>query len=107
MADIRGVFGRRLRAARKRARMTQAQLGAAAGLDPLTAGSRVNRYEKGTHMPDFQIAQRLAEAAGVPVAYLYCDDDRLANLIAAWPKVDSPGQERLLKQAEILSAEQI
>lgn len=41
----------------------------------------MSRYETGTHLPDEQFAKRLADVLDVPMAYLYCDDDLIAELL--------------------------
>ncbi|WP_407332545.1 helix-turn-helix domain-containing protein [Enterovibrio sp. 27052020O] len=89
-------FPTRLRAARKAAGMTQQQLGINLGMDPNTASARLNQYEKGKHAPDYQTAKRLADELGVPVAYLYCDDDMLAALLLAASKLSPNKQQELL-----------
>ncbi|STQ76618.1 helix-turn-helix domain-containing protein [Grimontia hollisae] len=89
-------FPIRLRAARKAAGMTQQQLGINLGMDPNTASARLNQYEKGKHSPDYQTAKRLADELGVPVAYLYCDDELLASLLLALAKLPKNKQQELL-----------
>ncbi len=75
------VFGGRLKEARLRVGLSQKRLGIAAGLDEFVASARINRYELGVHKVDYPFACRLAAVLQVPVAYLYADDDRLAELI--------------------------
>ncbi|WER46604.1 helix-turn-helix transcriptional regulator [Cupriavidus sp. WKF15] len=79
------VFGRRLRRARRLARIPQDKLGVAIGLDETTASARISRYETGVHEPSFEIARKLAAVLKVPTAYLYCDQDELAEFLLAWP----------------------
>jgi transcriptional regulator with XRE-family HTH domain len=86
----------RLKAARCAARLTQMQLGQRLGLDDNTASARMNQYEKGKHNPDYQTLQRIAEVLGVPVAYFYCDDDALAELICVLAKQPSATTAALL-----------
>lgn len=61
--------------------LSQKRLGIAAGLDEFVASARINRYELGVHKVDYPFACRLAAVLHVPVAYLYSDDGRLAELI--------------------------
>jgi transcriptional regulator with XRE-family HTH domain len=75
------IFGRRLREARQRIGMPQDKLGVEIGLDESSSSARISRYETGKHEAPYATAQKLAKALGIPVAYLYCDDDRLAELI--------------------------
>ncbi len=80
-ADPKAIFCRRLREARLAVGLSQKQLGIKAGLDPFVASTRVNRYEVGVHEPDLGMAARLADAASVPLAYFYANDDDLAQMI--------------------------
>ncbi|MDI9234741.1 helix-turn-helix domain-containing protein [Limnohabitans lacus] len=75
------VFGRRLKAARRRQGLAQDKLGVLIGLDEHTASARISRYENGIHEPPVKTAQLIAVILNVPLAYLYCEDDRLADLI--------------------------
>lgn len=76
------MIGKRLKAARKAAHMTQTDLAKRAGIDELTV-SRISHYETDTHSPNFQQACRFAEVLGVPECYLYCRDDVLAEQLLA------------------------
>ena len=75
------LFGRRLRAAREHAFLPQDRLGVLIGLDEGCSSARISRYETGTHEPPFAIAVSLARVLKIPVAYLYCLEDDLADLI--------------------------
>lgn len=94
------IFSRRLRQARQDAGLSQKDLGILAGLDPFAASTRINRYEQGVHAPDQATAKRLAKALGVPLAYLYADNERLARMIRAFSALDVEEQERILKVIE-------
>jgi len=61
--------------------LSQDKLGVLLGLDEQTASARISRYENGIHEPPLKTAQSIAVTLGVPLAYLYCDDNRLAELI--------------------------
>lgn len=76
------MIGKRLKAARKAAKMTQTELAKHAGIDELTV-SRISHYETGTHSPNFQQACRFADVLDVPECYLYCRDDVLAEQLLA------------------------
>jgi len=93
----KNVFCRRLREARLAAGLSQKTLGIAAGIDPGVASARVNRYETGTHEPGIGTTTHLARALGVPLAYLYAEDDRLAKLIERFAAMTRRKQEELLK----------
>ncbi len=75
------VFGRRLKSARQSMGLSQDKLGVLLGLDEQTASARISRYENGIHEPPLKTAHSIAVTLGVPLAYLYCDDNRLAELI--------------------------
>ena len=93
----------RLKSARKAAGYTQQQLGMALGMEPNTASARMNQYEKGKHTPDYQTMKRIADELGVPVAYFYCDDDLLAELICALGQVDAQKKQELLDEIKALN----
>lgn len=71
----------RLKQARKAAGIAQDRLGVLIGLDEHTASARMSRYENGIHQPPIQTAMLIAEKLSVPLAYLYCDDDRMARVL--------------------------
>ncbi len=80
---IQTIFAERLKAARAKAGLSQKQLGIKAGIDEFAASARMNQYERGKHLPDLDTAKRLADALEVPMAYLYCPEDELAELLLA------------------------
>ncbi|WP_152566108.1 helix-turn-helix domain-containing protein [Lysobacter antibioticus] len=51
------------------------------GLPQETAAVRINRYEKAVHDADLATARRIAEALGVPLAFLYAETDTMAEAI--------------------------
>ena len=75
------LFGLRLRTARERAGLAQDRLGVMIGIDESCSSARISRYETGVHEPPFGIAQNLATALDVPVAYFYCPEDATAELL--------------------------
>ena len=79
------LFARRLKTARKRAGLTQIELGVEAGIDEYSASARVNQYERGKHWPDFGTAKRLAAVLHVPTAYFYAEEDAIAELVVRVP----------------------
>lgn len=62
---------------------SQERLGIDTGIEEATASARMNQYEQGKHLPDLQQAKRFAEALDVPLAYLFCTEDNLAELLLA------------------------
>lgn len=81
---------------------SQEALGVAAGIDEVSAGSRVNHYEQGRHAPDLEMAARLASALDVPLAYLYCHEDQLAKLLLLANSLPDELQAELLNVAQNL-----
>lgn len=90
----------RLAEARKRAGLSQRQLGVLADLDPTVASPRINQYERGKHEPQLKTAKRLAEVLGIPPAFLYTEDDLLAALLLHWNELSLRQKKDLLKQVE-------
>lgn len=91
------VWARRLKQARLAAGLSQRQLGIAAGLDEFVASTRVNRYELGVHAADYQISMLLARALGVPVAFLYCDDEEMAETLIAFHRAPAAIRRHVLE----------
>lgn len=89
---------KRLKAARLRAKLSQRQLGIAAGMDEFSASPRVNQYERGKHTPDLHTAERLAKVLGCPTAYLYAREDDLAELILLWAELPERQRRQILSQ---------
>lgn len=96
------LFGRRLREARLRHGIAQDKLGVAVGLDEGSSSARISRYETGTHEPPFSMAEKLSDVLCVPVAYFYCADDALAELLDAYAKLDSEARTTILVFARSL-----
>ena len=92
------VFAERLAQARARTGLTQAELGLRAGLDPAVASPRINQYERGKHEPQLKTAKRLADVLGIPPAFLYTEDDLLAELLLRWNDLSLRQKKELLKQ---------
>jgi len=98
LKPTRTIFGKRLREARVRARLTQEGLGVAIGLDEGNACIRISRYESGVHAPPLDVVVALAQALSVPPAYLLTTDDRLASMMLGLCRLD----DAQLSQVETL-----
>ena len=77
--------------------IAQDKLGVKIGLDESVASARISRYESGVHEPPIKTARDIAHALDVPLGYLYCDDDRLAEIILAASELPADDQEQVLK----------
>ena len=95
-------FARRLKSARESLQISQMELGVRSGIDEFSASARINQYERGKHTPHFGTATALAKALGVPTAYLYCEDDLLADLIALYASKTAAQRKALLQYAKSL-----
>jgi transcriptional regulator with XRE-family HTH domain len=94
------VFGARLRHVRERLGMAQEKLGVQIGIDESASRARISRYETGVHEPPIGTARLLAQALNVPLAYLYCDDDEIANLLLNLTTLPPATQDRAMKAFE-------
>jgi transcriptional regulator with XRE-family HTH domain len=72
-----------MRARREELGWSQEKVGVLIGLDESSSRARISRYELGVHEPPIAIARLIADALGVPLPYLYCDDDDVAALLLA------------------------
>lgn len=95
----------RLKDARKAAGYSQKKLGILAGIDEFTSSARMNQYETGRYVPDYNILANIANVLGIPPAYFYCDDDRLAELILLYGKLADDKQRLLLTIASSINIE--
>lgn len=93
------LFGRRLREARRRMGIAQDKLGVVIGIDEGSSSARMSRYETGIHEPQFATAERLASALKVPVAYFYCDEDRLADFLIYYASLEENQKDQVLALA--------
>jgi len=92
------IYAIRLRAARGTTTLSQRGLGLELDMDPGGASPRINQYEQGRREPDLLTAQRLAAALNVPLAYLFCEDDVMAEVLVGLHRASKR------KRAEALTA---
>jgi len=71
----------RLKQARIKCNISQRSLGIAAGIDPASASARMNQYERGKHVPDYDTLCKLANVLCVPVPYFYASDDEAVFML--------------------------
>ena len=91
-------FTKRLKEARKRAGLTQQQLGLFAGLDEDNAGAKMNQYEQGVHIPKFPRLKNIASALKVSTAYFYAESDELAELLYHYEKLSKKERQNIIKK---------
>jgi transcriptional regulator with XRE-family HTH domain len=77
-------------------------VGVLIGIEESSSRARISRYELGVHEPPVATSRLLASALGVPLAYLYCDEDDTAALLLALNEM-SPSA-RTLEARKLLSA---
>lgn len=89
---------KRLKEARKAAKLSQKQLGIAAGMDEFSASARMNHYEKGRHTPDYSMLKRIAKVLNLPVAYFYAESDEMAKLLYLFEQMKKSDRLKLIKK---------
>ncbi|WP_428852595.1 helix-turn-helix domain-containing protein [Imbroritus primus] len=90
------TFAQRLKEARKRAGLSQEALGRNAGLDEMSASTRMNRYELGKRMPDPELVERIAVVLNLPAAYFYAVSDDEAELLIKFHRLSSEGRAKVM-----------
>ena len=93
------VLAQRIRQAREAIVLPQDKLGVLIGLDEGCSSARISRYESGKHQPPLKTAQLLASKLGVPTAYLFCEDDLLAEAIL---KLARLSKSKLAQQIKLI-----
>lgn len=86
----------RLKDARKRAKITQKELGVRIGMDQSSASGRMNHYEKGRHTPDIHTLQRMADELDVPLNYFFCETEVTAELACLIAKLSDDDKKVLI-----------
>lgn len=96
------VVGRRIRLLREELGWSQEKVGVAIGIDESSARARISRYELGVHEPPLPTVRLIADALGVPLMYLYCEDDQVADLLLRLyrlePKIRAQKVEQFCKE---------
>ena len=93
------TLSRRLREARLEAGLSQEQLGLRIGLEPESASTRMNRYERGKRAPDFDLVERIAAELGLPAAYFYAVEDDEAELLKRYGRLNAKRKKLVLEVA--------
>lgn len=68
-------------------------------------GVRINRYEQGVNRADMDTAAALARALGVPLAYLFAEEDDQAELLLAFAQLTKSERTKLLAQIKRMIAD--
>ena len=92
------VVGRRIRLLREELGWSQEKLGVAIGIDESSARARISRYELGVHEPPLPTVRLIADALNVPLSYLYCEDDLVAQLLLRLHRLEASSQNLLLNR---------
>ena len=87
----------RLKEARTLAGLSQKELGIRAGIDEFSASPRINHYEKGRHLPDYTMVERMADVLGVPVPYFYASDEVMAEIVLLAGRMPTGERQKLLE----------
>ncbi|MEH0689933.1 helix-turn-helix transcriptional regulator [Vibrio cholerae] len=86
----------RLKEARKKAGITQKNLGVMIGMEESSASGRMNHYEKGRHTPDISALKKMADVLGVPLNYFFCEDESSAELACLIAKMNEADKKKLI-----------
>lgn len=99
------ITGRRIRVLREELGWSQEKLGVGIGIDESSARARISRYELGVHEPPLPTVRLIADALGVPMMYLYCEDEQVAQLLLAIHRLDPTKRPQRVEQfLEMLAA---
>lgn len=104
-ASKTNLFGRRLREARQQFGIPQDKLGVMIGLDESCSSARMSRYENGVHEPPFKTIEKIASALQLPLAYFFCEDDRLANIISSYQTSNEEQKQSIVDFVRCLKME--
>ena len=96
------IVGRRIKDLREQLGWSQEKIGVAIGIDESSSRARISRYELGVHEPPVPTARAIADALGVPLAYLYCEDDKVAALLLALHKLKPGARDRKVAELSAL-----
>ena len=92
------VVGRRMKTLREQHGWSQERVGVEIGIDESSSRARISRYELGVHEPPLPTARLIANALGVPLPYLYCEDDKVATLLLALHRLSEGERNRMVQE---------
>ena len=90
----------RLKEVRKKAKISQKELGLRIGIDDSSASARMNQYEKGKHTPDISTLKKMANELGVPLSYFFCEDECSAKLVCLIAEMSDKEKRELIEKME-------
>lgn len=99
------VLAKRIKSARLSAGLSQEALGLAAGLDEMSASTRMNRYELGKRVPTPDLVEKFGDVLGVSAAFFYAVEEDEAELILKYHKLDSQSKSQVLDYVRGLQPE--
>lgn len=79
--------------------LSQRALGGLVSESKSNGSVRINRYEQGVNRADMDTAAALAEALGVPLAYLFAEKDDQAELLLVFAQLSHVERAKLLALA--------
>ena len=68
------------------------------GIDESSSRARISRYELDVHEPPVTTARLIADALKVPLAYLFCEDDDVADLLLQLHQLDAASAQQIVAQ---------
>jgi transcriptional regulator with XRE-family HTH domain len=89
-----------LKQARDMRDLSQRALGDLLGLGKQVGSTRINRYEQQTSLCDMETAAAIARKLGVPLAFLFAEEDDQAELLLAFAKLSKAERAKLLASAQ-------
>ncbi|WP_045048078.1 helix-turn-helix domain-containing protein [Rouxiella chamberiensis] len=87
----------RLRQARKKAGISQKDLGVKAGMDEGSASGRMNHYEKGRHAPDIETLRKIGTILNVPLSYFFCEDELSAEMVTLFQDLNENEKNNIIQ----------
>ena len=72
---------------------------------PDSASPRMNQYERGKREPDLATARQIADCLGVPLPFLYCEQEDLATLIREFGSLKEVQREAVMQAVRNLLRE--
>ena len=94
------VIAIRLKEARSLAGISQEKLGVEAGLDEMSASTRMNRYELGKRVPNPTLVERFAEVLDVPATYFYAVSEDEAHFLLTFHRLDRHAKLQVIEFIE-------